>query len=193
MTPNNKGKKLPGEVLTQSEIKSILRTFSNSPLGVRNRALFTIYLRSQLRCKEALSLEPHHVNLEECYITVICGKGGKRRVVGIDRASAGVLRKWEAVRPCNSPYFFCTSKGNRIHDSCVRKMVKTHARKAGVTRRVHVHGLRHTGANQLFEEGMDLRIIQKQLGHSSLAVTDRYLDHLNPKAVVETMRNRVQI
>ena len=186
---HNKGKKLPGEVLTKSEIQSILNTFSSSPLGIRNRALFITYLRSQLRCKEALALEPHHINLDECSITVICGKGGKRRVVGIDRASAEVLRKWANIRP-KSSFFFCTLKGNRIHDSCVRKMVKRHARIAKLERRVHVHGLRHTGACELADEGIDLRIIQKQLGHSSLAVTDRYLDHLNPKAVVETMRNR---
>ncbi len=65
------------------------------------------------------------------------------------------------------------------------------ARRAGILKRVHAHGLRHTHAAQLRAEGVDIAVIKRQLGHSSIVTTVRYLDHLNPVAVVEAMRGRV--
>jgi len=67
---------------------------------------------------------------------------------------------------------------------------KTRCVRAGIDKRVHAHGLRHTHAAQLRAEGIDIGIISKQLGHSSISTTARYLDHLAPRAVIETMRNR---
>ena len=64
-------------------------------------------------------------------------------------------------------------------------------RKAGIERRVHPHALRHSFAFELASEGTPLHIIQCQLGHSSVATTDRYIRHLNPSAVVEAMKSRV--
>ena len=55
---------------------------------------------------------------------------------------------------------------------------------------MHPHGLRHTGAAELLSEGVDVGIISKQLGHASIAATSRYLDHINPKQVIETMQQR---
>jgi integrase len=59
-----------------------------------------------------------------------------------------------------------------------------------VRRRVHAHGLRHTHAAQLRAEGVDIGIISRQLGHTSITTTARYLDHLAPTAVIEAMRRR---
>ena len=64
------------------------------------------------------------------------------------------------------------------------------ARKAGIAKRVHAHGFRHTHAAQLREEGVDIGIISKQLGHRSIATTARYLDHIAPVAVVQAMRGK---
>jgi integrase len=55
---------------------------------------------------------------------------------------------------------------------------------------VHPHGLRHTHASELRQEGVDLGIIGKQLGHASIATTARYIDHLCPQAVVDAMQAR---
>ena len=62
--------------------------------------------------------------------------------------------------------------------------------KAGVERRVVPHGLRHSMAFELMMEGVPVPIIQQQLGHSSLSSTQRYLDHIAPKELVETMQRR---
>jgi integrase len=63
-------------------------------------------------------------------------------------------------------------------------------RLAGITRRVHAHGLRHTMASELREEGLDIGIISKQLGHRSITTTARYLDHIAPLAVLQAMAKR---
>jgi len=72
----------------------------------------------------------------------------------------------------------------------VDDLLKRLAAKAGIDKRVHAHGLRHTHAAQLRAEGVDIAIISRQLGHASITTTARYLDHLAPRAVIEAMRNR---
>jgi len=59
-----------------------------------------------------------------------------------------------------------------------------------VAKRVHAHGLRHTHAAQLREEGVDIGIISKQLGHASISTTAHYLDHIAPWAVVQALGRR---
>ena len=86
---------------------------------------------------------------------------------------------------------FCTLQGGRINPAQIREKLPKLALKAGITKRVHPHGLRHTGASEMVEEGISLTDIQGQLGHSSAATTDRYLHSLNPVASAERLRNRI--
>lgn len=188
----NKGKRFPPEILNQEEIQRFISSFPKTKTGKRNLALITVYLRSQLRCNEALNLRPCDIDWKQCAITVLRGKGGKRRVVGIDKGALEVVKKWDNVRP-ESEYFFCTHGGGQMDTSYVRRLVKRHARTSGIEKRVHPHGFRHTGACELADEGIDIRIISKQLGHTTLAVTDRYLDHLSPGAVISAIRDRQPI
>ena len=85
---------------------------------------------------------------------------------------------------------FCTLKGRPLKASYVRTMLKRLADRAGVDKRVHPHGLRHTMAYELMMEGVPMPIIQQQLGHASLATTEQYLRHIAPKDVIKAMRNR---
>ncbi len=71
-----------------------------------------------------------------------------------------------------------------------RASTSRQARRAGIDKRVHAHGLRHTHAAQLRAEGVDIGIISKQLGHRSIATTARYLDHIAPQQVIDTIRQR---
>jgi site-specific recombinase XerD len=64
------------------------------------------------------------------------------------------------------------------------------ARQAGIEKRVHAHGLRHTHAYELMMEGVEIAVIQRQLGHVSLATTSIYLNHIAPRQVIEAMRKR---
>ena len=73
----------------------------------------------------------------------------------------------------------------------MRALLPRLGRKVGIEKRVHAHGLRHTHASELRQGGIDVGIISKQLGHSSIATTARYLDHVAPQAVIVTMRARM--
>jgi len=182
----NKGKKMPAEVYSEAELDQFFSTFSDSLTGRRNRCIFLLALRAQLRCFEILALRVCDVNTKNCSITVLKGKGGKRRVAGIDAETAREIDRWIAARPDNdNGLLFASHQGMPLHTSYVRKLAARHAVLGGINRRVHVHGFRHTGACKLAASNVDIRIIQKQLGHSSLAVTDRYLDHLGANDVVE--------
>jgi integrase len=62
--------------------------------------------------------------------------------------------------------------------------------KAGIEKRVHAHGLRHTRAAELAREGVPMNVIQAQLGHSNLGTTSRYLAHIAPAEVIRVMQGR---
>ena len=74
--------------------------------------------------------------------------------------------------------------------SYIRTVLPRLARRAGIETRVHAHGLRHTHAAELASEGVPLNIIQRQLGHSNVGTTSRYIDHIRPQQVIEAMHTR---
>lgn len=200
--PMNAGKKYPAEVLTTEQVMGLLAACSrHGHAGVRNRALIVVMWRSGLRIAEALALRPKDVNLEAGSIQVLHGKGDRRRIVGVDPEAAAVIELWLTrrkelgARP-SQPLFCVISRpnvGKPMHSAYVREMLKDLAVKTGLAEqgvRVHPHGLRHTYAAQLAREGVPVHVIRKALGHSSLATTDRYIDHLSPLEVVRTMRAR---
>jgi site-specific recombinase XerD len=82
------------------------------------------------------------------------------------------------------------AEGAQIDSSYVRRLLPRLARTAGIDRRVHAHGLRHTYASELAREHTPINVIRDALGHSTLAVTDRYLRDVAPMHVIETMRAR---
>ena len=127
-------------------------------------------------------------------VRVLHGKGDHDRVVGLDAGAWAILQLWldrRAAAGINGhARVFCTLKGKPVKAAYVRTLLPRLARKAGIDKRVHAHGLRHTHAYELAGEGTPLHVIQAQLGHSSLATTDRYIKHLNPSAVVDAMKAR---
>lgn len=150
--------------------------------------IFMLLLRGQLRCREVLSLRVCDVDTKGCAVTVLKGKGGKRRVIGIDRETARELDEWISARPDNKQgLLFASHRGSRIDTSYVRKLAARHRVMGGIMRRVHAHGFRHTGASFLAGKKVDVRVIQRQLGHSTLAITQRYIDHLNPSDIVDAV------
>lgn len=193
--PANKGMKLPPEVLTPDEVYRLMDACGRGPAGRRNRALIAVMWRAGLRLGEALALYPKDVDLEHGRITVLHGKGDKRRVVAIDPAAAAVLEVWAEERRrmglTGRHLYFCVisspCRGQKLGDAYVRELCKRLATKAGIEKRVHPHGLRHSFASFLGEQ-VPPHVVQRMLGHTSLAVTVRYLDHLSPSAAIESVR-----
>lgn len=198
--PANAGLKLPPEPLSRREIDALLATFSRrSPSGVRNRALIVLMWRAGLRIAEVLALAVKDVDLDAGHVRVLHGKGDQSRVVGLDPFAVAVLDDWATARrrvaglPRSAP-FFCTISqpvpGRPVWHSYVRQMLKDHAVKAGVEKRVHPHGFRHTCAFELMKEGLPMVAIQRHLGHSNLDTTARYVSHLTGGEVVAMVQAR---
>jgi site-specific recombinase XerD len=193
------GKTFPPEPLTKDEMAALLGTCSRrASSGIRDLALIVVLWRGQLRVGEALKLKVSDVDLEKCQIRVLHGKRNKDRVAVIDARSALILGKWMNVRESlgitGFKPMFCQIKqaslGKAMNTTQVRTMLHYRARKAGIHKRVHPHGLRHTGASELAEEGVSLLDIQEQLGHKSPATTSKYLHQINPTARSERLKKR---
>lgn len=198
VTPPNAGKKYPAETLTRHEVHRLLAVCGRGPAGKRMRALIIVLWRSGLRISEALALYPKDIDLERGTITVLHGKGDRRRVVGLDPQAGAVLDDWLQFRRrlgfTGRQAVFCTfsgpAAGKPIYSAYVRDRLKELGERAAIEKRVHPHGLRHTHAAELMREGQPVTIIRRQLGHSSLAVTARYVDHLDPTEVIAAMQGR---
>jgi site-specific recombinase XerD len=182
-------------VLGPEEVLAMLgRCGASSSTGLRNRTLITAMYRAGLRISEALDLLPKDADLNQGLLPVLHGKGDRSRTVGLDPGACSVLGAWAERRKLlglgpRQP-LLCTLKGERMEEAYIRVMLRRLAREAGIEKRVHPHGFRHTHAAELRCEGVDIGIISKQLGHRSIATTARYLDHIAPYAVVEAMRGR---
>lgn len=195
--PANKGCTYPPEPLTAGEVLALMEACpARAPFGVRDRAVIALLWRSGLRISEALALRAQDLNREACTVTVRCGKGGKYRVSGMDPFGWEQLDRWlemragypagpvfcivegatKGVRPMGAPYF--------------RKALKRLAVEAGVVKRVHPHGFRHSHACDLAGEGVLLHLVSRQLGHSNLGTTATYLAGIAPVEVVNAVAAR---
>ena len=190
-----RSKRLDADLLSSAEIESLIKACSNrAPTGVRNRAMIALAWRSGLRIGEVLALKPKDVDLDAGTLVVQHGKGDKRRVVGLDSGTVALLARWLDVRKKRGingrATVICTLDGGVIEQSYVRHLLPRLAAKAGIEKRVHAHALRHSYAIELEKEGATISTIRDLLGHSSAAVTDRYLRRLGAGEAVEFARNR---
>jgi site-specific recombinase XerD len=193
--PANKGQQYPAEILTADEVRALIRACSNrAPTGVRNRALLVLLYRAGCRISEVLRLHPKDLDRAAGTVTVLRGKGGKRRTLGLDPGAFAVVERWLDTRTklgisARAP-IICTLKGKPVATAYVRALMPRLARRAGIEKRVHAHGLRHTHAAELALEGHPMNLIQAQLGHTSLSTTSRYLAHIAPAQLIAAMRGR---
>lgn len=198
MTATQRGVERPhldADPLSRLDIERLLATCSKrAPTGMRNRALIATLWRGGLRIGEALALGVKDVNLDDGTIVVQRGKGGKRRVIGIDAGTCMLIERWLTARKrhriANTAPLYCTLAGRPIDHSYVRHLLPRLADKARLDKRVHAHALRHAFAVELEKEGAPLSTIRDLLGHSSAAVTDRYLRRLGASDAVDFARHR---
>lgn len=188
-------RKFPPEVLTDAEVRLLLDACGRYGwTALRHRALIGLIYRSGLRIGEAIGVCPKDINFAEGSIRVLRAKYGHVRTVGIDPGATDLVQDWLAARASigagDADPLFCTASGKSLSTAFVRRLMPALAKKAGIAKRVHAHGFRHTHAAQLRAEGVDIAVISRQLGHANLLTTIRYLDHLAPEAVVRAIRAR---
>ena len=171
---------LPKYLALDEVDKLLAQPDPSTPRGLRDKALIELLYATGLRVTELLSLKPGDIALDAGYLTCI-GKGDKQRIVPLGHAAADWIRRYLAeARPAlikgrKSAWLFVNAKGGgRLSRVGFWKLLKEYGIKAGVSRGLSPHVLRHSFATHLLERGADLRAIQMMLGHADLSTTQIY-------------------
>ncbi len=170
-------RKLP-HFLDWEELQRLLATPGESALGLRDRALLELLYATGMRVSEIAELSIRQLNWEEAEIRVV-GKGTKERMVLMSESAMRHVRRYldtarPLLKPVDTDRLFLNRQGKPLSSRSIDRMLKQHARNAGITKPVSPHTMRHTFATHLLEGGADLRVVQELLGHSSLSTTQIY-------------------
>lgn len=167
-----KAPKTQPTTLSVEDVHLLVMFKPTCPSHERTRALALLLLDTGLRIKEALSLTPDKVDLDG--FTLRCrGKGDKDRLVPFSPDLRRVL--FIQLRDHSGPYVFGTRDGRPLEYQNARRDIIKCCRKAGITKKVHPHLLRHSFACHYLKSGGDLYRLSRLLGHSSVATTELYL------------------
>jgi integrase/recombinase XerD len=168
------------KTLSEMEVESLLsQPGGDSPRGLRDKALLEVLYATGLRVSELIALTLDHLELEAHFIRTM-GKGSKERLVPIGREATRALTEYlqsgrnRLVKDQRSPWVFVNSRGNRLTRQGFWKILRQYAARAGITKSISPHTLRHTFATHLLEGGADLRSIQTMLGHADISTTQIY-------------------
>jgi integrase/recombinase XerD len=170
--------KLPA-VLTVDEVQRIMSAIQRP----RFRAYFWTVYSCGLRLNEALALQVGDIDSERMRIHIHRGKGAKDRLVPLPAATLEVLREyWKTHRHPTLLFPKTTYQGGVVpgtkqtmSESTVQGALRRVVVQLQFTRNISIHCLRHSYATHLLEAGVNLRLLQQYLGHSSLKTTARYL------------------
>lgn len=202
--PNkNKGRRFPVDIIKPEEIEALKEGCNVGIMGLRNRGALDCLHGTGVRIGEFCALHVRDIDLESRAFRIYGTKTKNAdRSVGCNEVAFASIRDWLDIRAeleIPGPYAFpCLSvgeRGNQIKPAQLRQMIHGLAAKAGLEgphtdRRVHPHAFRHSFAAELWREGVDLMLISKALGHSSIAVTQIYINHVAPFEVIEATANR---
>lgn len=164
-------------VLSSSEVERLLAAPDPATHeGLRDRAILELMYACGLRVSEVCSLKLY--NVDDRAVKVM-GKGGKERTVPIGSHALKAIDAYlsevrQVIFDGEVEALFVTKGGKPVDRVFIWKMIKRHARAAGIQKNISPHTLRHSFATHLLDNGADLRIIQELLGHSSISSTDRY-------------------
>lgn len=170
-----RNQKLP-VVLSLEEVEKLI----SATLNLKHKALLALAYSSGVRREEAQQMKPSNIDSSRMCVNVTNGKGRKDRYTILSKKALELLRTYyKAVKP--SVYLFESNqkKGGYLSGSTLDKIVKRSAEKAGIQKKISFHTLRHTFATHLLEAGVNIKLIQKFLGHSSIKTTMIYLHIAN--------------
>jgi len=144
---------------------------------LRDTTVLELLFATGMRVSELCSLKVGDMNIDEKTLRIM-GKGAKERVIDLPNQSVlTVIEKYLEVfhrDPSDSACLFINRSGNRLSEQSVRFMIKKYVKLAGLSAHVTPHMFRHSFATLLLEEDVDIRYIQRLLGHSSILTTQIY-------------------
>ena len=172
------GRPLPGS-LSESQIVALLKApDTETPIGLRDRAMLELLYATGLRISELVSLGLASVNLRQGVVRVV-GKGGKERLVPVGAEALAWIERFvrdgrQPLSGAGTEALFPSRRGRAMTRQTFWYAVKRYALKAGIDRSISPHTLRHAFATHLLNHGADLRAVQMMLGHADLSTTQIY-------------------
>ena len=158
-------------------------------MALRNVAVLELLFATGMRVSELCSLKMNDVNLTSREIS-INGKGSRQRLIQITNHDVlSILHEYQEIFQSeiySCGYFFVSKFGNRLSDQSVRYMLRAFAKSLNLNMHITPHMFRHSFATLLLEEDVDIRYIQKLLGHSSISTTEIYT-HVNSRKQTELL------
>jgi integrase/recombinase XerD len=168
------------KTMSEAEVNALLEApDAESALGLRDRTMLEVMYASGLRVSELVTLKSVHVSASE-HVLRVTGKGSKERLVPFGAEAARWLARYlaharaEILGARNSDALFVTARGAGMTRQMFWKIVKQHARRAGIATPLSPHTLRHAFATHLLNHGADLRAVQMLLGHADISTTTIY-------------------
>ena len=173
------GRSLPRS-LTEEEVEALLAAPAVSdPLGHRDRTMLEVLYATGLRVSELVNLKLIQVNLNQGVLKIV-GKGNRERMIPLGEEAVQWIQQFlqgprvEILLERQTDFLFPTRRGDRMTRQAFWHIIKRYARKAGVSKDLSPHTLRHAFATHLLNHGADLRVVQMLLGHSDLSTTQIY-------------------
>jgi len=167
--PHPKRNKTIPDILTLEEAKRLIQETKN----IKHKLILKLLYGCGLRVSEVINLKKQDIQFDEELIHIKLAKGRKDRFVKIPDSIKDELNNYSKL--VEGDILFQSSRGGKLTIKTIQQIVKSSSKKAGIKKRVYPHLLRHSFATHLLENGVDLRIIQKLLGHSDIKTTQIYL------------------
>lgn len=171
-------------------------------IAVRDFAVISLVYACALRISEACKLKLDDVDFERKELMVVDGKGGDR-IVPIPEPTIKILKEWLLIRPNwqNNPYFFTNIKGTtrpgkvrpltmKYYNQLFNILAELSGVKLKDGKNPHPHTLRHSRAMEIYDNDVDLEVIQKLLGHKNISTTQVYAE-VRDERVANVQRNIV--
>ena len=172
-------RKLPG-VISLTEVDILLASpNSNTPQGLRDRAMLEVLYATGVRVSELISMKISDLNIQMGYIRAF-GKGAKERVVPFGEAAKEAIDNYFLngrpllIKNKRPEELFINRRGCKMTRQGFWKIIRQYALLSGVKSPISPHTLRHAFATHLLEGGADLRSVQQMLGHSDISTTQIY-------------------
>ena len=178
--PIPKSEKYLPEILNYAEVERLINAISN----LKQRACIQLIYSCGLRISEVIAIKVEHIDGQRMQLKIRDSKGAKDRIVPIPEQTLQLLRQYYAAyKPTN--YLFFGQMHEQYDVRSIQQVFHRAKAKAGIRKKVTVHSLRHSRATHLVDNGVDMSMIQRFLGHANIKTTTDFYLHTS----IATMQN----